>query len=94
MFSVAEEDDVLSSISQSVMGTKSTKMLSKLSERSCEEPVKVSKSKSREVLSPEAEDAKSEQKLVRPEKKSSFKMIPLIFLIGLAGLMLSSFPIF
>ena len=93
MFSVPEEDEV-SMVSRSVMGSKSTKMLSKLSEGSCEEHAKASKSSRREVLSPEAEDAMCEQISVSSEKKSSSKMMPMIFLIGLAGLLLSSFPVF
>ena len=93
MFSVPEEDEV-SMVSRSVMGSKSTKMLSKFSEGSRQEQARASKSSRSEIFSPEAEEAMSEQMSVRSEKKSSSKMMPLIFLIGLAGLVVSSFPVF
>jgi hypothetical protein len=93
MFSVPEEEEV-SRGARSAMGSKSTKMLSKLFDGSCEAQSKASKSMRSDVLSPEAEDSMSYQSSVRSEKKSSCKMIPLIFLIGLAGLLLSSFPVF
>ena len=59
--------------------------------------MKASKSKRRELLSSEAEDSMSEQKSASSassDKQSSFKIMPLIYLIGLAGLMLSSSPFF
>ena len=93
MFSVPEEDEV-SMVSRSVMGSKSTKMLSKFSEGIYEEQARASKSSRSEIFSPEAEDVMSEQMSVSSEKMSSSKMMPLIFLIGLAVLVLSSFPVF
>ena len=60
MFSVPEEDEV-SMVSRSVIGIKSMKMLRKISEGNCLEQAISRKRKRREVLSPEAEDAKSEQ---------------------------------
>ena len=62
MFSVPEEDEAPPRVSKTVIGSKSTKMLSELSEFSFLEQIKANKSKRRELLSSEAEDSMSEQK--------------------------------